>query len=80
MTDVFSIVGSKLKQIEDVTNNVWRKEDPILFFFFFFFYLDLLETETVLEIFGAFTAMLVLCVIINKNTIMNRTVKFLKKD
>lgn len=50
-----------------------EKEDPILFFF----YLDLLET--VLELFGAFTAMLVLCVIINKNTIMNRTVEFLKR-
>lgn len=49
MTEVFSIVGSKLKQIEDIINNVWRKEDHILFFF----YLDLLETEKVLEIFGA---------------------------
>lgn len=57
------------------------EEKKIPFYsFFFFFYMDLLETETVLEIFGAFTAMLVLCVIINKNTIMNRTVKFLKKD
>lgn len=32
-TDVFSIMGIKLKQIRDITNNACRKEDLILFFF-----------------------------------------------